>query len=296
MKIFIFKIPRDKKKYINSSTSVLKNCHYNSKYGRNEFDIYTPPANTKILSSIIWVHGGGYIGGDKVEEEDYALKLSKLGYQVFVMNYELLPKSRYPQPVQQVCDFFAHLLKNSDVYNVDYENIFIAGNSAGAQIASQFVVVQNNRDYSKKIGVDVDFLPVKFRGALLFCGIYDLIELAEESASKIVRFFTKHMGTMFFRDRNWLQNDRAKYTKLSELTLEEFPPVFITDGNTFSFEQQAKELVNKLKNNQIPVKTRFFDKNNVTVNHEFQFELDSEEAILVFEDVVEFLHSNRKVQ
>ena len=41
---------------------------------------------------------------------------------------------------------------------------------------------------------------------------------------------------------------------------KDYPPTFITDGNTASFEEQGKALASTLQNKGIPVDTLFFDK------------------------------------
>lgn len=52
------------------------------------------------------------------------------------MNYELAPETRYPVPVLQVEEFVSYLDQNREIYPINMENIFIAGDLVGGQITS----------------------------------------------------------------------------------------------------------------------------------------------------------------
>jgi hypothetical protein len=74
----------------------------------------------------------------------------------------------------------------------------------------------------------------------------------------------------------------------------DFPPTYITDGNTSSFENQGKELIQKLDNLKVPVKERFFENSVAETMHEYQFDMDTEPGKRAFNDTVEFLENFRK--
>lgn len=189
-KSYIFKVPSDNRpsEYIDGTVLVKVGLKFNSKYKNNHFDLYTPKYQSKNIPTIVWVHGGGFIGGDKLEEKEYATKLATLGYTVVVMNYELVPQTIYPRPVIQVSEFIRFLSNNSENYSLNMNNIFIAGDSAGAQIASQFIATQTNDCYRTSLGISKVLEPDQIRGALLYCGPYSILNVFKNSKSLLFKF------------------------------------------------------------------------------------------------------------
>src|SRR5699024_1555858 len=57
-----------------------KDQSYTSSYLRNTYDLYTPKTPNNNL--IVWVHGGGFVGGDKSMIEGYGTVLASHGYTV----------------------------------------------------------------------------------------------------------------------------------------------------------------------------------------------------------------------
>lgn len=290
-KAILFKIPVDErnKEYNEGDVKVQVNLTYDSKYKQNQFDLYMPAKQLEGSPTIAWVHGGGFIGGDKLEEKEYATKLAELGYTVAVMNYELVPETEYPQPVIQVSEFIKFLFKHSEEYSLNTDNLFIAGDSAGAQIASQFVVTQTNDDYGKSLNIAKVLDANQIRGALLYCGPYNMPEVVENSSSPIVKFAFGGIGWGYFKEKSWSKSEQAKSSIIENFVTKDFPPAYITDGNTSSFESQGKELIKKLEANEISVSQRFFDVDKHKTTHEYQFELSTEAGKIAFKDTLNFL-------
>lgn len=69
---------------------------YESKYKENTYDIYYPKNSKGPVPVLFWVHGGGFVGGDKSGVKEFATKLvSDANIAVVAMNYELAPDSEY---------------------------------------------------------------------------------------------------------------------------------------------------------------------------------------------------------
>ena len=72
-----------------------------------------------------WVHGGGFVGGDKSGVKEFATKLvSDANIAVVAMNYELAPDSEYPNQVLQVNELVKDLLAEGDDKLLDMEQLF----------------------------------------------------------------------------------------------------------------------------------------------------------------------------
>ena len=272
-------------------TKAIKNLKYQSEYSNSYFDIYLPKQYKldEKIPVIIWVHGGAFVGGDKKDIETYGTILASKGYAVFTVNYALAPETKYPVPLYQLNDFYKHLKNISGEYNLDMSNLFFAGDSAGAQIVAQFLVIQTNENYISNIPPLVPSQNIK--GALLYCGPYEINKLGEIKKIPMSFIFNK-IGWAYFGKYSWHDSPEANETSIPKNINEKFPPVYITDGNTASFESQGKELVKKLESLGVSVVFRFFDNEEIKTYHEYQFDFSNKEASLTLDDTIDFLDKN----
>lgn len=276
------------------SVKVYSDNYYTSLYSQNTFDVYIPEKKIMYSPTIIWVHGGGLIGGDKSETKNYAVSLANLGYTVFSLNYNLVPDSKYPEPVQQLSEFIEYLSQNTTKYGIDITNLFLAGNSAGAQVVAQFVTIQSNTEYSKKINVEMPKSFYEVRGILLFCGYFSFKDLIHGDISKFSAAAFNEISKLYFMNSNWSTSSLSETSSIYNYISKNFPPAYITDGNTYSIEKQSQKLVKYLREYHSVVSWRFFDKEEMKVKHDFQFNLNTEAGKLAFEDVKKFLDQTRK--
>lgn len=147
--------------------------------------------------------------------------------------------------------------------------MYFAGDSAGAQLAAQFVSIQLNEDFSPTAGIDQLVPADSIRGAILLCGPYDLIEAVTESKSP--------EGLAAAEEASLLDNQP-----------EVFVPTFITDGNTASFESQGKRFAEYLSGVTDGTQV-FYDLEEVELLHEYQLQMDLEQYVRTYELLLDYL-------
>ena len=285
---FIFPIKKDSrtKKTIKKNIIVQVDEEYPSENKDNKYDLYLPKKPLKNKPTIIWVHGGGYVGGDKIDVESFAMKLAQKGYTIIAMNYELAPNALYPTPVKQLGELLKHLEK-SKLTNINLHNLFLAGDSVGAHIVMQFMISQIDSKYRKKLKNKKVINYQQVKGLLLYCGAYDIVSYQEKAKLKPTKLIFWQVGWSYFNDKNWSKSELARETIIKNYVSNQLPPAYITDGNTLSFEDQAKELIIALKQHNVYVKERFFNKDKV--RHEYQFKTNKKESQYAFKDTIDFL-------
>lgn len=263
-----------------------------SAYGNNRFDVFYPAGAASPLPTLLWVHGGGFIGGDKSGVNRWATQMAAEGYAVVSMNYALPPDAHYPAPVAQMGELCAFLLAQGAARFpvVDMARLAVGGDSAGAQIASQFLAVQANPATAAGTGLSpVEGLPAP-RAALLFCGPYDLDGLsAADSAA--VRFLVGQVGWAYFGSKHWRDDPAVRCAATVEQVTADYPPVFLTDGNTGSFEPQARLLEQALRAKGVRVESLYFPLSEGSVAHEYQFDFTKPQADVCFDRTLDFLDS-----
>lgn len=138
------KTPAVKSTLLTEIARVEENVEYkiNRKGNSLTLDLYTPKnASSTPLPVLIYVHGGGWIEGDKmIHADDYVentiRKLMDRQYAVISINYTLLnDQTHFPLPLEDTKDAVRWVRKNAEKYNFDVNNIGLFGASAGAHLS-----------------------------------------------------------------------------------------------------------------------------------------------------------------
>ncbi|MBF6634847.1 MAG: alpha/beta hydrolase [Planococcus sp. (in: Bacteria)] len=279
---------------IEKLVHVENDLSYDSAHQEGNLDIVTPKEFSGKLPVIFWVHGGAFLGGDKSDITEYAVQVASKGFIVVNMNYELAPSAIYPTPLYQVEEAYQFIEKNAQAYGIDMDRLYFAGDSAGAQIISQFVNVQVEEEYSSLIGIEGSVSPDQIAGVLLFCGPYDVSKFGDLSDSFLINFLFDRVGWAYIGERNWGDSDQVKQASVIDHVSAHFPPTFITDGNTGSFEEQGLELADKLNKNDVEIVDVFYSQEEAELGHEYQFIMDTPQAENTFNQLIEFLADTSK--
>jgi acetyl esterase len=91
------------------------------------------------LPTMLWLHGGGWIGGtidEIVNERICADRALRSGVQIVSLEYRLAPEHPFPAAVDDAVAALADLRTRADELGVDSAALGIGGNSAGATIAA----------------------------------------------------------------------------------------------------------------------------------------------------------------
>ena len=98
--------------------------------------LYTP-AGGGSGAALLWVHGGGYVIGDVVQDDAFcAATAHELGIVVVSTNYRLAPEHPFPAALDDIFAAWQWLQKSAGSLGVDQERIAVGGSSAGAGLAA----------------------------------------------------------------------------------------------------------------------------------------------------------------
>jgi acetyl esterase/lipase len=108
-------------------------------------DIYLPPAGDGPFPTIIFVHGGAFILGDKRDNQFLqAIDGIKHGYAVASVEYRLAFEAKYPAALFDVKAAVRFLRANAAEYKLDGRRFALCGDSAGAHYAVMAAATQGN--------------------------------------------------------------------------------------------------------------------------------------------------------
>jgi acetyl esterase/lipase len=147
---------------------VHENIIYN-KIGQRALvlDLYTPKEiASKPWPVVIMVHGGGWSAGSHRYMRPLAMSLAAKGFACITAEYRLAGEASFPAAVWDVKAAVRWARKNAKQYNFDPDFIFVAGGSAGGNIAGLVGVTTGDKrfegdgehtDFSSKVHAVISF-------------------------------------------------------------------------------------------------------------------------------------------
>lgn len=143
----------------------LDNLSYGPDPKWHLLDLYRPTKVIKPLPVIINIHGGGWCYGTKETYQFYGLNWAQRGFAFVNPNYRLAPDVTFPGELDDVDRYIHWVAEHAAEYNLDSNNVFLIGDSAGGEMAEQYATILTNPEYRSKFGYELTNL--KFRAVVL---------------------------------------------------------------------------------------------------------------------------------
>lgn len=254
-------------------------------------DVFTSAAVGEVLPTVVWVHGGAWISGSKENVAPYLRILANEGYTTIGVNYTVGPEGAYPIAITQLNAALAYIDANAEELGVDASRIVLAGDSAGAQLASQLAALTTNPRYADIMGVDPALAPDQLIGAILDCGVYSMPAMAELEGIAAWGFqvaLWAYTGT-----KNWSASYEGATMSTIEWVTEDFPPTYISGGNGDGLTWlQSIPMSQRLRDSGVDVTELFWPAQHTpALPHEYQFHLDLPEAREALAATLDYLAS-----
>jgi len=260
----------------------IKNLPYRKGGKYNLLDVYYPEGTKEKLPVIVSIHGGGYVYGTKEVYFHYCMYLASLGFTVVNFNYHLAPGKKFPFQLGEINSVFEWIGKNAEQYYMDAGNVFVAGDSAGAQLNSQYAAIYSNPEYAKLFDFKVPE-EVKIRAIALNCGLYSLE--TDNSGGGIL-------------NANKLQQDylgkNLSETKLRQLDVlgnitKDYPPSFVMTAEYDFLKGNAKPMADFLASKGVEAEYKLYGTaEQHYMFHVFHVNMNLEEARICNQDEAAF--------
>ncbi|BAZ48078.1 alpha/beta hydrolase fold-3 domain protein [Nostoc sp. NIES-4103] len=271
-------------------------------------DVFYPESSTTSNPTLIWIHGGGWVSGDKSQIANYIQVIASefknqalKDLTVVGVNYSIAPESQYPTPLLQVNNAIKYLLDHASDFHIDTSKLALAGDSAGSQIAAQIAALYTNPTYidqlqtQNQVTIDIPTLadpeePL-IKCIVLCCGGYNLKTLVQYDSYKdnVLGFkdFVDTVTIAYSGDLDPANETKFDTFSVANYIVENFPPSFITVGNGDPLKEQSKELdeiLSKLavsiSKPEIKPETFYPPEGKLLplLPHEYQFDLDDKDG------------------
>lgn len=167
-----------------------------------DLDLFLPAKTSgKKLPLLLYVHGGGFSGGERQSGHSLCRYLAQNGYASATITYTLYAKGRkfscdgilsekikaFQYAVNDLWLATSFFIKNSEKYAIDTSKIFIAGSSAGAET----VLHAAFWDF-KTMNLYDNSLPAGFKYAGLVSGAGAIMDLNLITEKNIIPMFFFH--------------------------------------------------------------------------------------------------------
>lgn len=134
------KTPMDPKFYQYDLTQ-WKRCYADIEYAhqnpRQKLDLILPDEGDGPFPLIVFVHGGGWVSGDKRDNTmPGPFKAVSQGYAIASIEYRLAPAVTWPLPLYDVKAAVRYLRAHAEEYHLKTDKICAWGNSAGGHLVN----------------------------------------------------------------------------------------------------------------------------------------------------------------
>jgi acetyl esterase/lipase len=207
-----------------ADVSVIRDIAYGADE-RQRLDLFAPKDGASGRPILLFVHGGGFVGGDKKRpgtpyHDNVALFAVRHGMVGVNMTYRLAPQHPWPAGAADVGAAVGWLRDHAAAHGGDAERIFVLGTSAGAAHVASYVAHPRFHPADKPAAA----------GAIILSGIYDI---ATAQRGKLL--------TVYFGADETVYGERSSLPGLLET---EVPLLFgIAELEPPDFERQALRLI-----------------------------------------------------
>lgn len=101
--------------------------------------------------AVLVLPGGGYGFTSQREATPIALEFTASGMSAFILHYSVAPEVRFPAELVQVYSAIRVIRENAEEWNIDPDQIYICGFSAGGHLTASAGIFWN-RDWVRKLG------------------------------------------------------------------------------------------------------------------------------------------------
>lgn len=231
--------------------------------------------------TVIFFHGGYYVGGGRLNQEPYCRLLAHNGFRVVNADYTLAPEGVYPLQLKQAnaaLNFIREKYPSA-------RGFVLSGDSAGAHLAAQTCALvgsadlQNSADERNVIDRD------ELLGFIGNCGFY------EASTVKETNFFLiDNAMQLLLGDMKYLKGNTVKQLDITQYA-DLFPSAMLVCGDKDPFLVQNVLFEESLRTAGVKVSTYFAVTSTNELGHEFQCNYNIEESYTAMNKTVAFLQT-----
>ena len=211
----------------------------------NKLDLYVPRNADGPTPVVVWIHGGGWVGGTK---EAYLLRLMpyfEMGWAVVNVEYRMAQVALAPAAVEDCLCALRWVVANAEQYNLDTSGIVVTGHSAGGHLAltTGMIPPETGLDRPCRGGGGA---PIQVAAIVNWYGISDVVDLLDGPNQK--SYAVQWLGSLPDRE------EVARRVSPQTYVRRNLPPILTIHGDSDPVVpyEQAVQLKAKLDAADVP--------------------------------------------
>src|SRR5215472_10739455 len=158
----------------------------------HRLDVYRPASKNGAapasLPVVMYAHGGGFRILSKDTHWVMGLVFARAGFVVFNLDYRLAPEHPFPAAVADVCAAYRWVVEHARDYGGDPSRIVLAGESAGANLATTVAIATSyeRREPFARLAFDAKVTP---RAVVAACGMLQVSDTERFGRRRVLPAF-----------------------------------------------------------------------------------------------------------
>lgn len=199
-----------------------------ARYGAREMhlDLFLPKQGAGPFPAVVYIHGGGWVNGNKTAFQRQAAHMATKGYAGACMEYRLSGEAPYPAAIDDARAALRWLRDHAREYRIDPSRIGAAGGSAGGHL----VLLMG--------------APGEVKAVAAFNPVTDFVPLGKSAPPLAVNSISKFLAKTYAEDPElW-----AKASPMTYVSGHSAPTLFLHgDADTTVPYRQSVEMMERLK-------------------------------------------------
>jgi acetyl esterase/lipase len=160
-----------------------------------KLDVYMPRGIAAPNSTLIYIHGGGWVGGAKESSWLQLVPYLEAGWSVVNVEYRLARVSLAPAAVEDCRCALRWVIRNAKQYNFDTTRLVVTGHSAGGHLSLTTGMLQPSAGLDRVCPGNED---LKVAAIVNWFGISDVVDLLDGPNMKT--YAVSWLGSMTNRE------------------------------------------------------------------------------------------------
>ena len=185
----------------------------------HRLDILSKKESLINLPTIINIHGGGLIYGDKELNQNFNAEFARRDFRVVSLSYRLLPSCTFDEQVQDILNALLFIHDHADEYSINLNNVFMTGDSAGGLLTLFTVALTRSERLRSLFNVEDPKIDIKGMGL-----ISSMLDIAQR------KDIIDYAPVLVLQAKNHIASDFIyEPTRLFDHVL--FPPCFLVTSS-----------------------------------------------------------------
>lgn len=186
-----------------------------------KLDVYRPRTATQApVPTLIYIHGGGWVGGTKESALFQTMPYLQMGWAVVNVEYRLGGVSLGPAAVEDCLCALKWVVRNAKTYGFDVSKLVVTGHSAGGHLSLTTGMLGDTDLHRECPGNE----PLKVAAIVNWFGITDVVDLLDGENQK--SYAVAWLGSMPNRNAIAKRVSPLEYVRAGQ------PPVITIHGDS----------------------------------------------------------------